>query len=74
MPGPLGLHLPPRAKQNLKPSSQEMKRGIQKMRRWTKGMERGVHSMRYGKVSSIKYSPNILVQLELNFMHKHVLL
>lgn len=49
VPVPLGLHLLPRTKQTLIPSSQQMQEGVGK--RWTRGMEPGV----YGKVSSIEY-------------------
>lgn len=58
------------------PSSQEMQKGVKKL--WSQagvgGKEGGVHNTGHEEASSDKYFPDTLIQSELNFTQKHVLL
>ena len=78
VPFPLGLHLPPLMNKltNLNTLIQETLKGLRKLWRQTgvEGMECGVYDMGHEEGSSNKYSLDTLIQLELSFMHKHVLL
>lgn len=78
VPFPLGLHLPPPTNKltNLNTLISGNAEGDPEAvgKTGVGGMECGVYNMGREEVSSNKYLPNTLIQSELNFMHKHVLL